>query len=252
MTQNVYDTPDFFTGYSKLPRSVHGLDGAPEWPSLQAMLPSLKGARVLDLGCGFGWFCRWAQAEGAASVLGLDLSENMLARARAETTGGTIAYERSDLETVALTAGAEAIGGYDLVYSSLTFHYIVDLATLFAKIASALKPGGAFVFSVEHPVMTASTRQAFVTDPDGSRHWPLSGYCDEGERVTDWLAKGVVKQHRMLETYLTLLGRAGFSLTQIKEWAPSPAQIALKPAWAVERERPMFLLVSARRQPHSP
>lgn len=60
MTQNIYDQADFFAGYSQLPRSLHGLDGAPEWPDLQAMLPDLKGKRVLDLGCGFGWFCRWA------------------------------------------------------------------------------------------------------------------------------------------------------------------------------------------------
>jgi len=30
MAQNIYDNPDFFAGYSQLPRQVHGLDGAPE------------------------------------------------------------------------------------------------------------------------------------------------------------------------------------------------------------------------------
>jgi ubiquinone/menaquinone biosynthesis C-methylase UbiE len=37
---------------------------------------------VLDLGCGFGAFARWAREMGADSVLGVDRSENMLARAR--------------------------------------------------------------------------------------------------------------------------------------------------------------------------
>ena len=41
------------------------------------------GSRVLDLGCGMGWFCRWAAENGAASVLGIDLSSNMLDRAHA-------------------------------------------------------------------------------------------------------------------------------------------------------------------------
>jgi hypothetical protein len=59
VAQNVYDDPDFFAGYSALPRSVQGLDGAPEWPSLQALLPDLAGREVVDLGCGFGWFSRW-------------------------------------------------------------------------------------------------------------------------------------------------------------------------------------------------
>ena len=39
MAQNIYDNPAFFEGYAQLPRSVQGLDGAPEWPALRAMLP---------------------------------------------------------------------------------------------------------------------------------------------------------------------------------------------------------------------
>src|SRR5205085_9964966 len=81
MTQNIYDDAGFFAGYSALPRSIHGLDGAPEWPTLRALLPDLNGLRVLDLGCGFGWFCRYARGAGAASVTGYDVSERMLARA---------------------------------------------------------------------------------------------------------------------------------------------------------------------------
>jgi hypothetical protein len=57
MTQNIYDNDSFFAGYSRLPRSVEGLDGAPEWPALRAMLPEVSGRRAVDLGCGFGWFC---------------------------------------------------------------------------------------------------------------------------------------------------------------------------------------------------
>lgn len=72
MVENVYDDADFFAAYSRLPRSVEGLDGAPEWPVLRAMLPDPAGGRVLDLVCGFGWFCRWVTASGAHSVLGVD------------------------------------------------------------------------------------------------------------------------------------------------------------------------------------
>jgi len=60
VAQNIYDDEGFFEGYSGLPRSVKGLDGAPEWPSLQALLPDMTGRSVVDLGCGFGWFSRWA------------------------------------------------------------------------------------------------------------------------------------------------------------------------------------------------
>ena len=81
MTQNIYDDEGFFVAYSGLRRSLEGLDGAPEWPTLRSMLPTMSGRRVVDLGCGFGWLSRWAAEAGGASVLGIDLSERMLARA---------------------------------------------------------------------------------------------------------------------------------------------------------------------------
>src|SRR5690606_34947468 len=105
MTQNIYDDPEFFAGYGKLERSVQGLAGAPEWPSLRALLPDPAGRRVVDLGCGFGWLCRWAREQGAAEVLGIDVSETMLARARAETRDDAITYSRADLEHLDLPAG---------------------------------------------------------------------------------------------------------------------------------------------------
>jgi ubiquinone/menaquinone biosynthesis C-methylase UbiE len=104
MTQNIYDDESFFKGYSQLPRSIHGLDGAPEWHSLRALLPKIEGLRVLDLGCGFGWFCRWAREHKAASVVGIDVSERMLARAIAETADPAISYHKADLECVEITA----------------------------------------------------------------------------------------------------------------------------------------------------
>ena len=70
MTQNVYDQPDFFDAYSRLRRSVEGLDGAAEWPAVRALLPEMRGLSVVDLGCGYGWFCPTGRAEqGAAQVL---------------------------------------------------------------------------------------------------------------------------------------------------------------------------------------
>ena len=105
MTQNIYDTPAFFEGYSKMSRSVEGLAGAPEWPALQALLPPMSGLNVVDLGCGYGWFSRWAQEQGAAQVLGLDVSHKMLARARAMTSAPTVTYAIADLEQLDLPAG---------------------------------------------------------------------------------------------------------------------------------------------------
>jgi SAM-dependent methyltransferase len=241
MTQNIYDDPGFFAGYTGLSRSVEGLDGAPEWPALRALLPDLSGLRVADLGCGFGWFCRWARASGAARVAGYDVSEKMLARARA-AGGEAIAYERADLERAVLAAAA-----FDLVYSSLAFHYVVAFDRLLATIHRALVPGGRLVFSIEHPIYMAPARPGWSAEADGRRSWPVNGYLDEGPRTTDWLAPGVVKQHRTIGTTLNALIRAGFAVAHVEEWRPTDAQIAARPALAEERDRPMFLLVAATR-----
>ena len=242
MTQNIYDDPAFFEGYSRLGRSLQGLAGAAEWPALQAMLPPLRGKRVVDLGCGYGWFCRWAAEQGVAQVTGLDVSEKMLERAVATTADAAVSYARADLEQLEL-----AEGGYDLVYSSLTLHYIVDLARLFSVAHRALAPGGKLVFSIEHPIYMAPRHPGWVLDAQGRRTWPIDSYQLEGPRSTNWLAEGVIKQHRTIGTLLNLLIAAGFGISHVEEWGPSVEQLVARPELAEERDRPMMLLVAAQR-----
>ncbi len=241
MTQNIYDDPGFFEGYSRLQRSVDGLAGAAEWPAIRALMPDMHGLDVVDLGCGFGWYCRWAAEQGAASVLGLDVSEKMLERARAQTADARIRYDRADLEKLQLPKA-----GFDLVYSSLAFHYIEGFAGLLSTIRQALKPGGRLIFSIEHPIYMAPRQPEWKADAEGGNIWPLSAYQIEGKRLTNWLAEGVVKQHRTMGTTLNLLIRSGFTIAHVEEWSPSDEDLAIHPDWAIERERPMFLLISTR------
>ena len=242
VAQNIYDDEAFFEGYATLPRSIHGHDGAPEWPTLRDMVPDLRGCRVLDLGCGFGWFSRWAADNGAEEVLGIDLSERMLARARAETSATTVVYQQHDLDDVTLTADA-----FHVAYSSLTLHYLDDIKAFLAKVHAALRADGVFVFSVEHPMFTAPSNPAFVASPDGSSTWPVDRYLIEGSRVTDWFAPGVVKQHRTIATYVNSLITTGFQIDALVEWGPTAEQVAAVPAWANEIHRPPFLLIRAHR-----
>lgn len=242
MAQNIYDNSRFFEGYSQLPRQRHGLDGAPEWPVLRAMLPDLTGRKVADLGCGFGWASRWMSEYGAASIAGFDLSRNMIERARADTQDAKIEYHIADLETLELPQGA-----FDLVFSALAFHYLEDFTRLVAMIHAALMPGGDLVFSIEHPIFMAAAHPVWMEDQDGRKTWPVNGYSIEGERRTDWFAKGVLKHHRTLATTINTLIEAGFDISRIEEFAPSGQQIRQAPAMAEELERPMMLLVSAHR-----
>ncbi|KAB5532725.1 S-adenosyl-L-methionine-dependent methyltransferase [Coniochaeta sp. 2T2.1] len=250
--QNVYDNKTFFEGYSTLPRSIHGLEGAPEWPRLQTFLPDLSGKRVLDLGCGFGWFCRWAANHGTASVHGIDISHNMLEKARTMSETGAkysnISYARADLDSLELPESDTA--SYDLVFSSLAFHYLENLPQLIQLIHRVLKPGvGKLVFSVEHPVFTAPPSPAMATDPGtGRKYWKLEDYHKQGLRSKPWFVDGVEKQHRTMTTYINLLLGTGFELRDFDEWCPTEEELEAFPDWDSETVRPMFLLIGATKK----
>jgi SAM-dependent methyltransferase len=241
--QNIYDDPAFFAGYTKIPRSLEGLDAVYEWPAFQRLLPpSLTGRRILDLGCGLGYFAREARLRGAYSVLGIDISERMLADARARGDDAGISYVRGSLE--AFDPRAES---FDLVVSMLALHYIADYPGIVERVARCLVPGGRFAFSVEHPIFTASGTSDWYREPDGTPvHWPVDRYRDEGERRTTWFVDGVVKYHRTVETYVNGLLEAGFGLARIEEpEAESQALLAKRPALKEDRRRPPFLLIAA-------
>jgi 2-polyprenyl-3-methyl-5-hydroxy-6-metoxy-1,4-benzoquinol methylase len=240
VAQNIYDDPAFFAGYSEFPRSRTGLAGTSEWPAMQALLPAIAGKRVLDLGCGFGQLSRWLADEGAVSVLGIDLSEKMLARAIAETRDPAISYRRADLESLSLEAES-----FELIVSSMAFHYVEDFKRLTGILYASLVPGGALVFSIEHPIYAARAEPEWVTTTAGGRAFAIENYSVEGERVTNWIADGVVKYHRTIATTLNTLGRQGFEFAALNEWQPSEEQLIAHPEWRdTELIRPMFLVVS--------
>jgi SAM-dependent methyltransferase len=240
MPENLYDRPEFFARYSELPRSREGLAAAAEWPALKRMLPALEGARVLDLGCGFGRYCRYFRESGATSVLGIDVSENMLARARSENGDPAIEYRLGSIDELDFPPAS-----FDLVFSSLALHYLPSVTETFAMVAASLSPGGLFVFSVEHPIYTAPSDARWLPDDANPEFWPLNRYFDESARVTDWLAPGVVKHHRTVATYVNSLIEQGLRILHVEDWSATPGQITEQPEWAIERERPFFLLISA-------
>ncbi|GFN29812.1 class I SAM-dependent methyltransferase [Paenibacillus xylaniclasticus] len=243
MKQNKYDDSSFFYNYSQMPRSIGGLEAAGEWTTFRAMLPELKDKRVLDLGCGFGWHCRYVRKQLARSVLGIDLSENMLARAREMTSDPCIEYRRQAIEDVEL-----ADEQYDVVISSLALHYVERFDLVCRKVYYALVPGGSFVLSVEHPIFTALAAQDWYYGPNGEKlHWPVDNYHQEGQREARFLDHDVIKYHRTVSSYLNALIGAGFVVTKLSELQPTPSMLESNPAWQEEVRRPMFLLIAANK-----
>ena len=246
MKQNKYDDSAFFAAYKEMPRSIGGLGAAGEWHEFKALLPDLQGKSVLDLGCGFGWHCRYAREQHAAEVVGVDISAKMLESAREQTDDPAITYLQAPIEDIDFPDGH-----FDVVLSSLAFHYVQSFDAVCQKVHSCLKQGGTFVFSVEHPVFTARREQDWHYDEHGNRlHWPLDHYQHEGQRDTSFLVEHVIKYHRTISTYINELIRAGFMIQKVQEPVPPEHMLHSTPEMIDEWRRPMFLIISARK-PHA-
>ncbi|MGE6353135.1 class I SAM-dependent methyltransferase [Flavobacterium sp. NPDC079362] len=241
MKQNIYDDIDFFENYAKMPRSVDGLNSAGEWHVLKKMLPDLQEKNVLDLGCGYGWHCIYAKEQGAENVIGIDLSKKMIDKAKEISKHLSIEYHQMPVEDIEFENEQ-----FDIVFSSLTFHYIEDLNIVFRKINQCLKKGGSFVFSIEHPVFTSRPEQDWFKDEKGKRlHWPIDNYQDEGIRETNFLGHQVIKYHRTMASIINTLINANFSIRELSEPKPSDEIIEKYPEMKDELRRPIFMMVTA-------
>ncbi|WP_302760167.1 class I SAM-dependent methyltransferase, partial [Christensenella hongkongensis] len=138
---------------------------------------------------------------------------------------------------------------FDVVISSLAFHYIQSFEDICKKVYDSLSPGGNFVFSVEHPVFTAyGTEDWYYDDRGNILHWPVDRYFNEGRRSTIFLGETVQKYHKTLTTYVNGLIRTGFEITGLIEPEPSEEMLHTVPGMTDELRRPMMLLVSARKR----
>lgn len=245
MKENKYDDNAFFDAYSRFPRSVEGLSAAGEWHVLKRMLPGFKGKRVLDIGCGFGWHCIYAAENGAQHVVGIDLSEKMIAVAKEKSAS----HENVEYHVMAMEDIDFAPDSFDVVISSLAFHYTPDFEALCSKITDCLAPGGDFIFSAEHPVFTAQGAQDWVYDENGKpAHWPVDNYYYEGQRTAHFLGESVTKYHKTMTTYLATLLKLDFEITGFEEPQPDERLLDEVVGMRDEMRRPMMMIVSCRKR----
>ena len=117
-----------------------------ERPATRGLLPEVEGATVLDAGCGPGITTEQLLDDGAARVVGLDVSPRMLGHAR-DRVGIRATFVRGDLASPLPFEDGE----FDLVHAALSLTYVRDWDALFAEVARVLQPGGHVVFSTQHP-----------------------------------------------------------------------------------------------------
>lgn len=237
---NEYDNEKFFTEYANMPRSREGLSAAGEWHQLKSFFPRVQGKKVLDLGCGYGWHCKFAAEQGAIQVLGIDLSRKMIEEAEKRNMEARIQYRICGIEEYEYPERA-----WDCVVSNLALHYVENIEGIFQKVHRTLTPEGVFIFNIEHPVFTAGIGQDWIYTKEGKpQYWPIDNYFFPGERSTHFLGCDVVKQHHTLTQIIMGLLNNGFELKAVEEAEPSKEMMEL-PGMRDELRRPMMLLVKA-------
>ena len=228
-------------------------DGAAEfyvqgWPdtyddaasvSLLSVLGPVRGAQVLDVACGHGRYTREIARRGAAAVVGLDISPELIAAAEsieARQPYG-VRYLCADL------AAAEDLedSSFDRVVCGFGLSDVDDLDSAVAALARALRPGGRFVFSILHP--------CFPGADEVSGSWaPGSRYYDErlwfAGSAASTLRQRVGANHRMISTYVAALLAHGLVIDQMEEPEPGGEWALVRPAAA---RLPVYLVIGSRK-----
>lgn len=195
---------------------------------------------MLDLGCGYGWHCKFAAEQGAVQILGLDLSKKMIEKAKQENKAEQIEYRVCGIEDYEYPEDT-----WDCVISNLALHYIEDINQIFEKVHRTLKENGIFLFNMEHPVFTSGIGQDWIYTKEGApQYWPVDNYFMAGERNTHFLGCNVTKQHHTLTQILMGLLNNGFELKAVEEAEP-PEEMMDIPGMKDELRRPMMLLVKS-------
>lgn len=211
-----------------------------EEPALFDALGDVRGARVIDLGCGDAGLSRALFRAGARTYVGIDNSRRMVDEARHTLTGTDSRVELGTIE--GFSAAPESA---DLIISRVAFHYVDRIEPVLCACHDSLTESGRVVFTVVHPVII--THDATV--PGQKRtSWVVDEYFVRGARARSWMGGQTVWFHRTVEDYVSALQSAGFRLTRLSECAPTGTLLSEHPDEYVRRSRvPLFLLLAGEK-----
>lgn len=168
------------------------------------LLGDVSAATVLELGCGSAPCSRWLAENGVGHVSAFDISAQMLRRAG---TGHGVTLVQADATALPYRDAA-----FDVVFSAFgAIPFVQDIGALFGDVARVLKPGGRFVYSVNHPM-----RWVFVDDPDSFEVYASyfeDGYVEYNDAGQPSYAEF---QHRFGDHVRALAG-TGFMLDDVLE-----------------------------------
>ena len=199
-------------------------------PAVLSLLPDLARAKVLDAGCGSGWYAEQFINRGA-EVTAFDFNAEFVDLTRARLSGRAQVHQADLAEPLSFAATGE----FDVVVSALVLHYIRDWPSVLSEFNRVLKAGGILVFSTHHPFMDwklFKTEDYFAT-----------------ELLHDEWEMGKVRFYRRpLTTMSKDLLAAGFAIERLLEPTPTEDFHRVHPE-GYERvlRNPWFLCIRARK-----
>jgi len=200
---------------------------------------------VLDVGTGEGQVARLAASVGAALVVGVDPAGAQLATAR--DRGGEPVYARA-LAAELPFAGA----AFDAVVACLVFEHIDAYEEAIAEVARVLRPGGRFLFFLNHPLLQTPGSGWIDDHILEEQYWRIGPYLVE-DRSMEEVAPGVELPfvHRPLSRYVNAMARHGLVIERMEEPAPPPGFLDRAAEYRQAASIPRLLFMAARREPDS-
>ena len=213
--QNIYDNDLFYENFEKIRSEEINFNDIIETPIILGMIPELYEKKVLDIGCGMGQHALQYSKKGALSVLGIDISEKMLAYARKNNGASNIEYRRLAFEDL-----DDLDEKFDVITSSLAFDYVENFGRLMKQIYSHLNENGKCVFSMSHPICTAydGTFDRYTRTETGEKLYAnLRNYGIEGKRTIHWVVDEYDLYHRTVSSLINDIFYAGFIIEECQE-----------------------------------
>jgi malonyl-CoA O-methyltransferase len=167
------------------------------------MLPHLSGKRVMDAGCGSGYFCQHAEREGAKAIVGIDFSSKMIEQAIKICKYTKFLVD--DIQNIDLQESS-----VDILICALVLGHVEKIDMVISKFSKTLVKDGVLVISDFHPFL--SLRGQRRTFRSGKEYLEVPHYI------------------HMLHRYINLLTQSGFAIEQMEEpfWQGNPVIFVLK------------------------
>jgi SAM-dependent methyltransferase len=220
---------------SKKKSKTHWAHDYLEKPAMFDNLPDLKDKTVLCLGCGSGEECEYLLGLGAAKIIGVDSSSELIDWAKIQFE---LEIKQNKLEFVCATIEAFQVEkeSVDFVFSSLTMHYVDDWTKTLQCIKSWIKPNATFdfqiIFSCHHPIKWGSEtfrsrdynefKLGYYKSKKLDSHYKIYGDYLTSRPITDKLFGHleIIHYHKSISTMFLQISKSGLIVNAIIEPLP--------------------------------